>query len=86
MITSQGISFLIAAIVGFLFFGYLVFFITRKPQNSQKWLDYLQQIPGAFWTRHAGAGGLMLVMIFVLFLFFTCMLGFALYGLFLGAS
>jgi hypothetical protein len=36
MITSQGISFLIAAILGFLFFGYLVFFITRKPQNSQK--------------------------------------------------
>lgn len=82
--SSEGISFLIVAIIGFLFFGYLVLFITRKPQNSQKLLDFMQQMPGAFWTRNAGAGGIMLVMIFILFLFFTCLLCFALYGLFQG--
>ncbi len=79
--TSEGIGFLIVAIAGFLFFGYLVFFVTRKPQNSQKILDFIRQMPGAFWIKNAGAGGIMLVMIFVLFLFFACMLCLALYGL-----
>lgn len=83
---SEGISFLIVATVGFLFFGYLVFFVTRKPQNSQKLFDFMQQMPGAFWTRNAGAGGIMLVMIFVLFLFFACLLSFAMYGLFQGVG
>ena len=83
---SEGTSFLIVATVGFLFFGYLVFFVTRKPQNSQKLLDFMQQMPGAFWTRNAGAGSIALVLVFILFLFFACILGFALYGLFLGAS
>lgn len=83
---SEGISFLIVATVGFLFFGYLVFFITRKPQNSQKLLDFMQQMPGTLWTRDARAGGIMLVMIFVLFLFFACLLSFTLYGLFQGGG
>ena len=84
--TSEGISFLIVAVVGFLFFGYLVIFISRKPQNSQKILVFMQQMPGAFWTKNVGAGGILLVMIFVLFLFFACMFCFALYGLLQGVG
>lgn len=68
--TSEGIGFLITAAGGFLSFDYLLIFSTRKPQNSQKLLGFMQQLPGPFWTRNTEAGGIILVLIYVLFLYY----------------
>ena len=58
--TSEGISFLVVAFVGFLFFGYLVLFVTRSPKIVKSCLILYNKCQAHFGQGMRALAGLCL--------------------------
>lgn len=77
------LSLLIVLLICVIIFGCLSFLIMVKPNFSQKLIKRIQ-VPWLFWGE--GTGGILILLVFVMFLFFACLFCFALYSWLLSTS
>lgn len=67
-----------------IFFGTILALLFFKPKLGQRIIER-SKVPWAYWTQSEGAGGVIILIIFLLFVVFSCALCCQLYGLFQAA-
>ena len=78
--TSEGIRVTVFAIIGFLFFGALLYGLIFRRDFAKRFGD-TSKIPWSYWGgEDSGAEGLLILMVPIMFLIFSCFLCFLLYG------
>ena len=77
--TRDGIVVTILSIVGFILFGTLLLLLLFRPKSAGQLLKVVK-VPWSYWGNEPGAIGFLLLLVPVLFLFFSCILCFILFG------
>lgn len=65
------VSFTIISMLGCLFFGAISYTLVFRPELGQKVIKS-GQVPWAPWTKNEGAGGILVMMVILLFVLFAC--------------
>ena len=73
---------IVVLLVLVVFFGFLLVIFFRNPKNGKKIVEKVKiYAPYSYWAKDGSMDGLVPLLIFLVFLMFSCMLCFQLYGL-----
>lgn len=78
--TTEGVIVTIIALIGFIFYGALLYGLITKRGFSKRFGD-TSKIPWSYWGgKDSGAQGLLLLAVPIMFLIFSCFLCFILFS------